>query len=149
MRSSATIVGLFIATLILRSAILASCWLLLHFDDGDRIAGRRGCINRLKYLPACDKSVRSLDISLDTIKARSSGRRSDICLRETPACPARLGQQCKPAENIQIVRAKETESSTDHPLHCETYLQDCCQALGRRSKAGVEEPKTKLQYARA
>jgi hypothetical protein len=45
-------------------------WLLLHFDDGDRIAGRRGCINRLKrYLPAYDKSVRSCDISLDTIKA--------------------------------------------------------------------------------
>jgi hypothetical protein len=42
-------------------------WLLLHFEVGDGVPGRQGCIDRLKrHLPNYDKSVKSGDISSDT-----------------------------------------------------------------------------------
>lgn len=95
-------------------------WLLLHFEDGDRVTGPQECIDRLKkHLPGYDKGVNSSDTSTDMIRAAVERAKRRHQSQGYPAIPNAFGSTVyKLVENIlNSANEKGQIPSTDHPLH--------------------------------
>jgi RloB-like protein len=65
-------------------------WLLLHFEDGTKLASAKDCLNRLKqHLPNYDKGVGASDFRLDRVKdATERAKRQD---KDWPDWPRSTG----------------------------------------------------------
>lgn len=67
-------------------------WLLLHFESGDGVAGRQGCLDRLaKRFPGYNKVIGPGDISTDMIRQAVVRARKKHEAQGYPEIPTSLG----------------------------------------------------------